>query len=271
MDKSKLWSLHELPREYNAKPNSSVKFYSCDSPKVWNTKAPRSFVDQEFTYNFNKQGYRSENDYDIDYDYGFLIAGDSFVIGEGLPVHETWPYKFTQYLRSTTEKNIPHLALGWPGASAKRITYHIMCFVNNFKADRVLAMYPSLERFSIGRPDQYGILFEDIQPGNKKFKSHYRSLNSETLLINYIQDIATAYFFCESQNIPFNWMTWDKDLMNKYFDYFPEYLTNTNIDVSLEFSGKFARDGMHPGSSWHSALTDKLIDYYMHTLEKDLK
>lgn len=272
---NKFWDIDNFAPEHCGKPNAVLEYYSTDSPKRWNINTERDYVDIKFNYKFNKQGFRSENDFDENYDFGFLIAGDSFVIGEGVPVHDTWAYQLTQKLSQEMGNPLPHLAMGWPGGGSKRICQNIITFINKYKTNRVLAMFPTFLRTTL--IDFNGInnfIIVDAMPSDQRFKKIYRSLNTETFLYYFVQDLFMMQYFCQSKNIPFNWMCWDEIGFSEYRKFFPKFLLDTNIDLSdlnnynydkIRF--KQARDGLHPGKSYQYCLTNKLFDFYKPLIE----
>lgn len=265
MKKTELWNTKSFPVEHNAKPDTEFYYYSMDQPSKWEVKVSRDYLNTKFTYKFNKQGFRSENNFDNDYDYGFLIAGDSFVIGEGVPIEETWAYRLTKKISKKSNIDLPHLSLGWPGASSKRITQNIMTFINNHNTNRVLAMYPIFERQLFYNKENN--FLEDTQPNFSKYKKFYRVINEETFINFYIQDIYMAQLYCENKNIHFNWTSW-YFYIDDYISMFPDYLKSTYIKLDLskyfpkDIKNQKARDGHHPGMAYQIAATNCFFDFY---------
>jgi len=270
MKKTEFWNTESFPVEHNSKPNTEIYYYSMDQPHNWEVKVSRDYLNTKFTYRFNKQGFRSENNFDDDYDYGFLIAGDSFVIGEGVPVEETWAYKLTKKISKNINIDLPHLSLGWPGASSKRITQNIITFIDNYKTNRVLAMYPIFERQLFY--DKENNFLEDTQPNFPKYKKFYRIINEETFINFYIQDIYMAQLYCKNKNIQFNWTSWHF-YIDDYISMFPDYLKSTYIKLDLlsylpnDIKNQKARDGHHPGKAYQIAASNCFFNFYSHIIK----
>lgn len=240
-----------------------LNFMGMDFPEKWIKNVDRDYTKKtDFNYKLNKQGFRSDNDFDGKFDYGLLFAGDSFTLGEGLPLEDIFSYKMSKFL------NIPHLSLGYSGASSKKISLLILSYINNFKTDSVFAFYPTFARNNIlkisSNSDYY--FLDDTQITDSKYRKFYKQTGTEILLFNYIQDILLAQYYCNLKNIKFKWSTWDYDLKKKIV-YFPKDLQNTFIPKMSYYDYKEktnhennlkARDGLHPGKDYHEYVFDIL-------------
>ena len=252
--------------------NKELTEYSMDTVEHRILDVPRDYKNEEIIYKFNNYGYRCNDDFNTSHTDVFLIAGDSFVVGEGIKLKDSWPYLLIQALSRKTNKQLPHLTLGWSGASSKRVTKQILEYVTNYDVDTILAFYPSVNRTTVISNDPaQDVQIEDTQILNSKFENIYKLLNDETFLYYYIQDILMAQQFCEYRGIRFNWATWDEGVnegltTGTYAKYFPNTLKQTCINAAPEYNNipvKRAKDGYHPGKSYNFALYEKFLKFYV--------
>jgi len=244
-------------------PYEILDFVGMDNPKHWIKNVDRDYTKKtDFNYKLNKQGFRSANNFDENYNYGLLFAGDSFTLGEGLPLEDLFSYKISKFFK------IPHLSLGYSGASSKKISLLILSYINNFRVDSVFALYPTFTRSNLLKStsnNNYCFL-NDTQINDNNYRKLYKVLGTETLIFNYVQDILLTKYYCDFKNIKFKWSTWDYDLTDK-IKYFPNDLQNTFIpgtsyhDFRADLFGSCnnkARDGMYPGKKYNECIFDIL-------------
>lgn len=267
------WDPTKLLPEVRTKANESFKHYSNDDP-VQVSKLPkekinnRDYVDSGFEYTWNSDRWRCD-EFDSPCDYRLLIAGDSFVLGEGVPLPNSWAYKLSEYFQKRLGVRVPYFGIGFVGAGSTRILRNIMAFTHQYPTDRVLAMLPACYRFSMAGVNGHNDFgFYDSQPSHRvtgqDFDSEplYKALNDETFFIHWVQDILMMKMHCDNKGIPFNWTTWDQYVNIADL---PEEIQACYIETHCReeiVKHRQARDGVHPGENYQLTTMKKLSKYY---------
>ena len=267
------WDRTNLLPEVRTVANASFEHYSNDSPDrlrklTMDVLNNRDYVDSGFEYKWNSDRWRCD-EFDAPCDYRLLIVGDSFVLGEGVPLENSWAYKLSQYFQKRLGGSVPYFGIGFVGAGSTRILRNLMAFTSQYDTDRVFAMIPAYYRFSMSGMNHYNEFgFYDSQPSHRvmgnDFDSDplYQALNDETFFIHWVQDILMMKMHCENNDIPFNWTTWDRYMQ---IEYLPQELQDCYVEThsnELIVEHRNARDGIHPGENYQLTTMKKLAAFY---------
>ncbi|MFI5407119.1 MAG: hypothetical protein ACHQ1D_11495 [Nitrososphaerales archaeon] len=213
----------------------------------------------DFTYVFNDHGLRCDN-FTLPSDINIVFLGCSVTEGIGLPVEDTWSYQLLSKIRQKTNKNIPYwcLALGGTGIDTQSSLLHWFSKIN--KIDYVFSLIPSLSRreylFNNNNNIQYWniylknrILIDELFcDDNYQFYETYRSLMIiESIISNRAIMHCTSWDTSESRDIFYK-----KELNS--LNYFPSVIQTT----------EHARDGCHPGPTYHKKLANIFWDKVEH-------
>lgn len=241
----------------NDSPNSNIPTLIPKKPKEL-----RQFTDHNWGYDFNSQGYRSDEFSKERQE--FLFAGCSHTFGEGVPVEYTWPYRFLRLYEiknGLTEKSLNYYNVGYYGASTQGIIHNIICSLKNHSYKNVLCLFPSYHRvLQFVNNDNGTMTAMDMYPSQKlSFKQHgidieafFKGVPDSYLIHQTLLSIMMVKLICEQHNTKFYWATWDKeiaDLIGTSTE--ANDLTESFVSLTPGISGIYdshmsARDGLHP-------------------------
>lgn len=182
-------------------------------------------VDEHTTYSINSLGYRGE----VYENYDILASGCSITFGIGVPEDARW----TNLLGKMANENV--MNLGSPGASVESICSNIIqhC-LNNSMPKEIFCLFPDffrnmvvvdkefynsrIPRGQIGTRDGLEYIYCNrnfdvdgdyvfMQTEDKKYIEDYTSPHQ--LIFNAVNAIYILESFCLTNNIKFNWTTWD--------------------------------------------------------------
>ncbi|MCI1046937.1 hypothetical protein [Caballeronia zhejiangensis] len=250
-------------------------YHSLDHPEEI-AKVPRErrenrdYTDRYFTYKFNQLGFRSD-ELDSECDNRILFAGDSFALGEGVPLDRLWCYRYLQFVAQQTGKPLHYYNVGASGASSRRILRNVIAATTQYQFDKVIAIFAHWSRISVVVEAEWKMLIPtDFQPGFRRrmggldSKAMFKAVNEETLFVNWLQDILMCKMHCDSKGVPFHWFTWVNDLDPAVL---PEALQDCMIPISTlpehqptQFT--FARDGCHFGDAQNNLWYESLKLYF---------
>jgi len=214
-------------------------------------KSPNPYKPGDFTYSYNNHGLRCDN-FDLPSDINIVFLGCSVTEGIGLPIEDTWSYQLLSKIRQKTNKNIPYwnLAIGGTGIDTQSSLLHWFGKIN--KIDYVFSLIPSLSRreylFNHDHIQYWNIYLKNHIPIDELFSDdnyqYYQTYRSLTIIESIVSNRATMY--CTS---------WDlsnaTDILHKKelssLNYFPSVIQNI----------EHARDGCHPGPTYHKNLANE--------------
>jgi hypothetical protein len=160
-----------------------------------------NWIDNQFTYKFNRHGFRSEEFTDDD---SIMFFGCSNTVGIGLPVENTWAYQVAKKL----DLKCFNLAIGATGPdTAFRLANH---YIPQIKPKIVVYAEPHPTRFSLfSIDDVYQFSTHNIislkHGETKKFESFYEHwvLNDENIKLNSLKHKLAIQALCQQHNIKF--------------------------------------------------------------------
>jgi hypothetical protein len=215
-----------------------------DFYKSYNLYKPKDFL-----YKYNDYGFRCD-DFSSPTDINIVFLGCSVTCGIGLPIEQVWSHLLLEKIRKKTNKNITfrNLAVGGTGLDIQSTNLYWFNRLN--KIDYVFALFPALIRRDYFFKDDKiktwnastildlgSTLFMDE---HYRFYQNYRSL---AIIESIATDGATTY--CTS---------WDDSSKTDIFN-LKEFSSLNYFSHSIN-STEYARDGMHPGPTYHRILAD---------------
>lgn len=190
---------------------------------------------EDITYDINSLGYRS-CEFDTDTPCNVYL-GCSHVLGEGLPLEDTFAYLINKEL-----DDFPMYNLGARGASPEDSFRRLQTFLN-LNIQRVIFFVPYRGRRSFFIDKQWCTLSiaKDL-PKMKKCSRLFKSLFSHEfeVLMNDLAAYATESL-CRENNIPYYVI--NQDTIRHTMDFIPD-----------------ARDLSHFGKSTHKEIANKFLD-----------
>lgn len=213
----------------------------------------------DIDYKFNKYGFRCD-EFTLPSELPIVFLGCSFTEGIGIRQHETWSYKLLEKIRLKTNKNIPYWNLGLAGTSLDTQARHLYFLTTllNIKVKFVFSLIPHVNRreYKVDSEKYRNWIpnwLPEAAPLSKHVNlvfsdEHFSSHQTERslMLIDSILRQNDTKMICTS---------WDvnndiKTLTNSFplIDLFQSSIQPNE--------GDRARDGMHPGPSYHQKLAD---------------
>jgi hypothetical protein len=234
--------------------NTISDWASTDTPENYKEfhehyNAPNLYKPKDFTYKYNDYGFRCD-DFSLPTDINIVFLGCSITEGVGLPLEQTWSSLLLSKIQQKTNKNITHQSLAIGGSGLDAAASNLHWFNKLKKTDYIFALFPALTR----RDYTYGsnsMQCWHTTRGNlalgKLFIDEYYQYSQNYRSLALIESIAF--------NGPIMYCTcWDQTNATNIF--------NLNNFSSLNYfphdikDKEFARDGMHPGPSFHITLSD---------------
>lgn len=242
-----------------AEPRTAL-WHSTDNEENYHemqAHGPNPFKPGDFTYNFNRAGFRSD-EFDLPSELPIIFIGCSNTEGIGLPIEMTWSYRLLEKIRAETGKTIPYWNLSISGASTDTLASQMLY------AHRVLKIRP---KFVFGWiPPLYCRDF--CVKSSREF--HYSQLVGS----KYPQAIAELivplftdkYFYMHQtmrslRTVGLLQELWDAKMVLTYyaghaFDAMQAELTNTKMIPLPKGATIEARDSMHYGPKYNEDVAE---------------
>ena len=194
------------------------------------------YANKQVNYNFNSDGYRTEEFNNIDWAKSVVMFGCSLVFGVGLAEDEIIPYQLSKILK----KNV--INMGAAGSSVEFNLYNNLILKKGYPTPlAVINLWTNIERTT--QYNKYNIL--DLGEWNTKQSKFQRFKNF--ILSNSVKNNQTCtingYF-----NMLMAKLLWDSNKIKYYEASFFENTTKIhNIDFLSTQIVDQARDCLHPG------------------------
>lgn len=191
----------------------------------------KSFGDIDYV--FNELGYRAEYQYHQNHQNAILAVGDSFTLGLGVNVDDTWPVQLSKIL------NYPVLNFSLNGASNDWIARRTSELLQFFNPKAVIIHYTFSHRRENPNTDWYDNERTECDPMYTEIENYKNWEERFFQIVNLGVPVIHSF-------IP-NWHT-------SVVDY---SAMGTNV-IAPELKLDIARDGFHYGSKTHQSLAEKM-------------
>lgn len=252
--------------------NNVPNLYNVNQEEIWKYEYLKKYNLDILKEEINEHMFRSDKFIETHDKFHVVFSGCSNTWGTGILKEELWAYK-TYKLISKNKECSGYFNLGIIGASTASI------IINLFK---YFAKYGNPNLVFINFPDL--LRFFCYEKSNKKYYDAFYKKNSKEILdlINF------SYYFmleqyCKSNNIQLYSFSWTKvkqkflfshEVLDVSFNLFKTYYDikskdiydNLNKDKKLNKDKQyleFARDGYHPGTSFHNYWSNFIYDKYI--------
>jgi hypothetical protein len=199
------------------------------------------------TYTFNKDGFRSE-EFTYEPSDSVLFLGCSLTVGIGMRLEDTWAYK----VATTLGLRRYNLGVGGGGSDmCFRLAYH---WIPRLRPKYVVMLTPSAERMEIVMDTENLLYLPAVHDNKNSFYYNWLShpANAE---MNRLKSVMGVQTICNGIGVPLVEMPVEKcyggrDSKESWIrDLFQPDRVKANI----------GRDLMHPGSSWHDGVADRVL------------
>jgi len=201
-------------------PNMTVDWLDTDTPK--NAKS-----DSNIHYSFNEYGFRSES-FNNRQDINILTNGCSLTVGIGVKQENTWPYVLKELISNHLNKSVSVWNIALSGSSPDYVVRSTYKIIKPLEPHWAFIYWPPISRF------------EGPDPGYP-YKLWQSLLGDDTFHKDFVNDEYLQAQF--KKNIIFIDRLIDRRL-------FMNDIETSVRDNKIEID-KLARDGQHPGESWH--------------------
>ena len=250
--------------------NTSMEWLGSDSLHRYvsiSTNSHNPYSRYDIEYKFNSHGFRCD-EFDIPSEIPIVFLGCSFTEGTGLKQNEIWAHLLLEKIRQKTNKNIPYwnLGLAGTGLDTQARNLYFLTTVLKKKINFVFSLIPPIAR------REYKATNDEYRKWLPMQITNFTSLSTHvnTLFVDLDfsthqaeRSLMTIDSICRQNDTKMYCTSWEINLNNvkSLFDSFP--LINF-FEKKFLFTGSFARDGRHPGLSYHQ----KLADVYWQHVEK---
>lgn len=231
--------------------NKELNWYSSDNEqryqdnlkKHYNDLLKFNWIDNSFTYKFNKYGFRCEEFVDTD---NIMFLGCSVTQGIGLPNELIFP----NLVAKETKLRCANLAVH--GTSADTAFRLATSFADKIKPKIIISVLLFDHRLELLLPD--GVQHFTGQwsmVGNTKLDSTYRKnyiefyekwmMKPENAFLNYNTNVLALKKYCNTKNI-------------KYINY-----DSNSFGIDATAYPTKARDLIHPGIEYHQIAANKIL------------
>ena len=206
-------------------PNKTYEWIDTDTPE-------NAVDDRHITYTFNEYGFRSDS-FKQRSDVNILVSGCSLTVGVGVKYENTWPQQLKTHINQPT--TVWNLAQS--STSPDYVVRSIYKTVDVLKPDLIAVCWPAETRFE----GPHNGKLRDYQLDTDEYPRLF--VDQEWAYHNLQKNIIFLEQLCELRNIP---------LVHGPGDY-----TDFGIDPDTT-----ARDGSHPGDSWHQKFAELVFQHY---------
>jgi lysophospholipase L1-like esterase len=192
----------------------------------------------------------------------YLALGDSYTIGEGVLLHESYPYQLVQVMRAQGKEIYGPEIIAKTGWTTTELTSHLDHTILNAAYDVVSLLIGVNNQYRSLSPDEYALEFEELM---QKSLSLAR-FKSDHVFVLSIPDWGKTPFAAgrdtkaiTSQIALFNKINFD--ISKRYGAAHVDITTNSPETVSDP--SFLAADGLHPSPKaykrWASMVAERLI------------
>jgi len=207
-------------------PNKTYEWIDTDTPE-------NSINHDDITYTFNEHGFRSDS-FRQRSDFNILVSGCSLTVGVGVKYENTWPQQLKTHINQPT--TVWNLAQS--STSPDYVVRSIYKTVDVLKPDLIAVCWPAESRFELPK-NKHSIT--DYQLDTAEYPKLFE--NPNWAYHNLQKNIIFLKQFCLVRNIPL------VHAPGEYTDF------GINPDTT-------ARDGSHPGNSWHKEYAELVFKHY---------
>jgi len=251
---------------------STEIIYYCDNINEDGTKVYKS-NNSLIEYNFNKDGFRTENFKNIDNKkINILTAGCSNTFGQSMPEKYLW----SNILKNNFNKdNIQLYNLGISGLDTARIISNCYNFINIYgKPDYLFLLLPPIQRsLVLNKNKEMHTRQEPLFVRNMDdfVKNMFKNKSKLPIfLYNNLIHLVNLETFCSINNIKLIWHSWDSNAQAIYQNCsFKNNISNEEVyneiqniinlykkennEILFNPLWEFAEDNDHQGLKWHTA------------------
>jgi hypothetical protein len=213
----------------------------------------QNYTEHSIIYNFNSQGFRTQEFELNSHKKNILFLGCSHTLGVGLRDSEVWVHKVSQ-LFDRSEYNCYNLGIG--GSGADTVARLLTNSIDYIHPSIVFILWPTMLRI-----DQY-LQFQD----KKSHKIISRVLNFKMVdqpkdILDLFSDFQCYNLMCKNKLIV--------NLLEKIYKFKTISIDACDIKQRMHVQQKYtraqtrgARDGIHWGPQIHQEIADQMIQQY---------
>ena len=216
----------------------------------------------DVSYYINNYGARGDWSIEEQKDDYLKIAvfGCSFTFGVGLPENKTWAAQLVQKLQ--VDKPVQLINLGYPGGSIAKNLKHFKYLTDIYKIDMAIFLLPThwREEYPEYYTSDYPVTYHNLIPNfnspylKEKWEQYYTYSTDGTRFYDMIKMISYMELIASTKGIETYYSSWDERTLNfirehklvKVPQILPYFKFLENM-LGPNLSGKYARDGSHPG------------------------
>ena len=216
----------------------------------------------DIEYKYNSDGYRCDEFTGLS-EIPIIFLGCSYTEGNGLCQREPWSYLLLEKIRNKTNKIIPYWNLGISGSGidTQASMLHWVVATRLIRPKFIFGLFPTIYRreYKFNDDTRRGWVPKFIPPVDKRpqqyevlsrtFSDEYYAQHQNERSMMIIDSICRL---SDSKMIYSSWQ--DSNEWGLYKNIFP--LLNSFQSLDLYKFKDYARDGIHPGPSYHRTLAE---------------
>jgi len=229
--------------------------------------------DKDISYDLNSFALRC-NDFTKDKETNkFLFAGCSFTFGEALPHKTNWSGQLFESLNNDSGAFQEYNLLGYCGASIDYILDNIYAYLKKFnQPENIFILFPDSKRKTANhRGARLVLIPQDMNDRHYEYTwGGVDSFDYQLLKIKKLED------YCNNNKIKLFWSTWDQKERDKFLQCeLNNFIYFNNEDINKQIKDKkiflnehkkyyeIARDNIHPGIGYNSAIANIFMERYV--------
>ena len=227
--------------------------------------APNLYTYTDIDYQFNSHGFRCD-EFTLPSELPIVFLGCSITEGIGIRHHETWSYQLLEKIRKKTNKNIPYWNLGLSGSGLDTQARHLYFLTTllNIKVQFVFSLIPVAGRreYKVDS-DQYRNWLPNWLPEDVPLKKHINPIFRDPYYATHQNDRSLMLIdsICRQNDTKMICSSWDTDDDIKLLTNSFSLIDSFQLNIKPNDVDDRARDGMHPGPSYHSYLSKSYWNY----------
>lgn len=224
---------------------------------MWNTNGLNPFQFQRNFTNVNPENIISTKM--SKHISSYLALGDSYTIGEGLPLHESFPYQVVQMLRSKGHHLHAPEIIAKTGWTTSELAAHLIHTRLNLSYDFVTLLIGVNNQYRELSAEDYALDFEFLL----KKAIHFASENAQHVIVLSIPDWGQTPF---AQGRDEEKITAEIDAFNNINKLISEKHNCHYIDITPEsrevkdYPALLTTDKLHPSGEAYKTWAGKIVD-----------
>lgn len=194
-----------------------------------------------------------------DMDYSYLALGDSYTIGEGVPLTEAWPVQLTERLKQRGHKVAPPKIIARTGWTTRNLITNIESEIDVQRRFDLVSILIGVNNQYQGKPiSEFEVELEEIF---RKAINHSKTREQGVFALSIPDYGVTPFGARNADTIAVQIDRYNEIVRRVAEQYNVDFYNITPISrEALVNKSLIARDSLHPSGEMYSAWVDEIVD-----------